>query len=410
MYTRATSALHELAIVSKGPGPLVFRSSSTNPYHNLSIEDYLLRHSDHSSRILFFYTNRPCVVIGRNQNPWLECNLQCIREGLPDGNADKITPERRNAKNEMITVDLVRRRSGGGTVFHDLGNLNYSIIVPNDKDFNRRKHAEMVVRGLNNITSYNFHANIKVNERHDIVMQKHGQEEWLKISGSAFKLTKGRALHHGTLLHSSPYLHQISGLLKSSGRDYIHAKGVESVRTKVGNLTWIESAAEQEGLKAAITDSVMAEFLALYGGQSEMQGQPVDVFDEDCKEAKNPAISTGVKELMTSDWRFGQTPRFDFDSGTMDGTQFQFEANRGLIETLRLIDTAATGERYTAEQRLDTLRHLHSISNWESLIDGVGLATPHEDEALLEPVGLSTRATGNRSLIRRLESIFPRLE
>ena len=405
--TKATSALHELAQLSRAPGPFVFRSSSTNPYHNLSIEDYLLRNSDHSSLILLFYTNRPCVVIGRNQNPWLECNLQQVRNGLPREKADREHNfEGIKNRNVGIPIDLVRRRSGGGTVFHDLGNLNYSVIVPNDKEFNRRKHAEMVVRGLNNITSYEFHANIKVNERHDIVMQKHGQAEWLKISGSAFKLTKGRALHHGTLLCSSPYLHQISGLLRSPGREYIHAKGVESVRSKVGNLTWIESPAKREMLRAAITDSVMAEFLALYGAHNEVRGPPVDVSDEDCNKDTNPAIATGVKELMANEWRFGQTPRFEFDSGTMDGTQFQFEANRGLIETLRLVDTA-TGKRYIAEERPSTQHHLNSISNWKSLIGDIELSSEYQDETLLELTGVRMSATRNRSLIRRLESVFP---
>lgn len=132
--TTNTSALHELAQVSKGSASLVFRSSSTNPYHNLSIEDYLLRNSDHSSRILFLYTNRPSVVIGRNQNPWLECNLQQFRKGLPRGKANKERHvEGLKDRNARAPIDLVRRRSGGGTVFHDLGNLNYSVIVPNDK-------------------------------------------------------------------------------------------------------------------------------------------------------------------------------------------------------------------------------------------------------------------------------------
>ncbi len=405
--TRAPSAFHELAEVSKGPAPLVFRSSSTNPYHNLSIEDYLLRHSDHSSRILFFYVNRPCVVVGRNQNPWLECNLLRIRDGLLKREADqKEGSDWPSARDEVVPIDLVRRRSGGGTVFHDLGNLNYSVIVPNDKDFNRRKHAEMVVRGLNKLVGFDFKANIKVNERHDIVTQKHGQREWLKTSGSAFKLTKGRALHHGTLLYSSPHLHQISGLLRSLGRDYIHAKGVESVRSKVGNLTWIESHADREKLKTAIIDSVMTEFLALYGNGSAAHRRPVDVTDEDCQEETNPAIAIGVRGLMTNDWRFGQTPRFDFEGGTKDGTQIQFQANRGIIETLA-ITTTNSGGMFKAKAKLSDSTHVHEIDNWKTAIQHLQFVRQHEDQSLLGGEQVCRKAMQDPALMKQLESVFP---
>jgi lipoate---protein ligase len=404
------SPLRELSKLSVASAPLVFRSSSINPYHNLSIEDYLLRHSHHSSRILFFYTNRPCVVIGRNQNPWLECDLKRLQDGLPADETDKAQTDgiAHTIKNEAAPIDLVRRRSGGGTVFHDLGNLNYSIIVPNDKDFNRRKHAEMVVRALKKVKGYDFPASLKVNARHDIVMQKHGQEAWLKVSGSAFKLTKGRALHHGTLLCSSPHLHLISALLRSPGRDYIQAKGVESVRSKVGNLTTIKSQVETERLRTAIIDRVVEEFLNLYE-QDEMTADKdfqVDVSDDDCREENNTAIAAGVSEIMANEWRFGQTPRFDFHSEKVDGLQVFFHANRGAMESIRVAGYASrSGPSFEAKPSGQT--DLNTVRDWKAVLTGMKLSPQATRQEQLSARDLGQKVIQNEKIMHRLQHIFP---
>lgn len=247
-------------------------SSSNDPYLNLSIEDLILRKSPADSTILFLYVNRPCVVIGRNQNPWTEVNLGIL-------NAARRTQEPKDSEPPGIgTVDLVRRRSGGGTVFHDEGNLNWSITCPRN-DFTRDKHAEMVVRALRKLGI----DRARVNERHDIVLDQ-GHEKRasdpqdthrtpytvdegalprpLKVSGSAYKLTRQRALHHATTLLSSPNLHIIPQYLHSPAKKLIEAKGVESVSSPVGNI----------GLDVrAFQKTLQAEFAAMYanlGGPS----------------------------------------------------------------------------------------------------------------------------------------------
>ncbi|RMZ87686.1 hypothetical protein DV736_g5086, partial [Chaetothyriales sp. CBS 134916] len=345
--------LSDLPSASEQSSPLVFRSTSTNPYHNLAIEDYLLRTSTHTSHILFLYTNRPCVVLGRNQNPWLECNLTSIRAGL--------RPAEGQDEGERTPIDLVRRRSGGGTVFHDEGNLNYAVIVPNDTTFKRAKHAQMVVEALGNVTEHDFKAEIKVSERNDIVMLRDGQREWLKISGSAFKLIRGRALHHGTLLYSSPYLNCISQLLRSPGRGMIHAQGVESVRSKVGNLLWMDDFQQRLSLRDSITRAIIQQFRTMYGQGSEV----MEVGDQDLMTEHNSRIRHGANEMATNEWRFGQTPKFDFQSGLVQWhcqeDEIVFHCNRGTVGQLTSRD--GKGRDMSIEH---IGLHLHTVQNCDA--------------------------------------------
>ena len=217
-------------------------SNSHDPYLNLSIEHHLLQKSNQSSHVLFLYINRPCVVIGRNQNPWTEVNLGAL------------SGQHRSAANEdgLRTIDLVRRRSGGGAVFHDSGNVNWTVISPAES-FTRDKHAEMVTRALRRCGIQRC----RVNERHDIVLDQGGSsstklwgpednahrtpwqdsaERTVKVSGSAYKLTRGRALHHGTALLDSPNLNSIHDILTAPGKRDIDSKGVASVSSPVANI------------------------------------------------------------------------------------------------------------------------------------------------------------------------------
>lgn len=255
-----------------------YLSRSTNPYLNLSIEHLLLQKTPPESTVLFLYTNRPCIVIGRNQNPWVEANLPLV-ESLR---------ERPGEENDETRVELVRRRSGGGAVFHDGGNVNYSVICP-PATFDRNKHAEMVVRALRGLGV----PGANVNCRHDVVVDTDPSEPTpesclaeekagtFKVSGSAFKLTRLRSLHHGTCLLSSPNLPRISEFLRSPGAAFIRGRGVESVRSKVRNVG-VGNVEFEEGVRA--------EFKRMYGG-----------FDVDCvvsdEAGQMPSVRDGMSEL-----------------------------------------------------------------------------------------------------------------
>ncbi|KIW91367.1 uncharacterized protein Z519_08263 [Cladophialophora bantiana CBS 173.52] len=474
--------LKELSRISQETGALIFHLTSDNPFLNLSIEHFLLTKSHPDSRILLFYTNRPCVVVGRNQNPWLEVDLKRLQEGLPIEQQSVDAPKRAgqqyssatesrlnhsNASPEIVPIDLVRRRSGGGTVFHDSGNLNYSVIVPNTKAFKRSTHAEMVVRGLESLARagprpssssaipggrYGF-SSVRVNERNDIVMQQAGGAEWLKVSGSAYKLTRGRALHHGTLLYSSPYMDKISELLRSPGRGLISAKGVESVRSKVGNLAWTPDPRERAVIRAEITEAITREFWKMYGGGDNKARKPgVDeitiaascpassssssssLSPEGWCNENNPAIASGMQELTSASWVFEQTPRFEFASGMVENHEVGLSANRGVLKSLTLRSPGAPGPDQSGdggtvwttrtfrcegqdqeskvtgiEKRMHEVQEgeavdevkMHDVKGWRDLLT--------KDE---EPPATTTTSANSvpNALVQRLEAIFPRFQ
>ncbi|KAI1195005.1 hypothetical protein F5X97DRAFT_335675 [Nemania serpens] len=369
----------------------VYISRSTDPYLNLSIEHFLLRRSHADSVVLLLYTNRPCVVIGRNQNPWVEVNL-----GL-----------RKDVTNDDDDVLLVRRRSGGGTVFHDAGNVNYSVICP-PAAFDRDKHAEMVVRALRRLTKTLPHAAVRVNERHDIVLDipqsasssspsssspadvntsSTGMEEdanaatnpadannirTFKISGSAYKLTRTRSLHHGTCLLCSPHLPFLGRLLRSPAAPYIKARGVESVRSPVRNVGGGIST-------AAFEDAVVEEFLSMYQSQTKPHSQSqtqsqsqaraqIITLDAASAAGSIPEVIAGVAELRSGDWIYAQTPQFVFSSHpTADDPRPRPDLPADLPSSAA---TAAAGGDSDGDGLVSSLKglHLHHVDDWRARV------------------------------------------
>ena len=264
----------------------IYISNSHDPFLNLSIEHYLLQKSHPDSTILFLYRNAPCIVIGRNQNPWLEVNFEEVQrlrrlEVAPGDTAAASALASQGWKD----VSLVRRRSGGGTVVHDLNNVNFSVICPS-KDFTRDKHSAIVTQAIREINP-----RARVNERHDIVLDQGdllAEQDWpdpkdmhrsmfrpegsannppLKVSGSAYKLTRQRALHHGTCLLTSPNLARISRLLNSPARPFIKARGVDSVRSPVGNISQNLTAATS--VRQTFERELIKAFVNAHGIKSE---------------------------------------------------------------------------------------------------------------------------------------------
>ncbi|KAF8473478.1 hypothetical protein BDZ91DRAFT_616684, partial [Kalaharituber pfeilii] len=292
----------------------LYISTSTNPYFNLALEHQIFTRRDDNPRAAVFYINSPCVVIGRNQNPWVEVNVPLLHS--PPLSPLPATPTGASGGEANTKIPVLRRCSGGGTVFHDLGNLNWSFIVPVPPPFTRDTHAEMVVQALLGLKC----AGVRVNGRHDIIQaqirrrtplnggernqellgeiqgQLEGEVEF-KISGSAYKLTRTTALHHGTLLLSAA-LDEGKRWIRSTAREWIRGRGVGSVRSPVANLVG----------EVGSVGEVVERIGEMWGGGESVAWCFVDEEDS----AKVQEVKEGMEELHREEWRWGQTPRFTF--------------------------------------------------------------------------------------------------
>jgi len=179
----------------------VIRTDCTDPYVNLAAEEHLTMNAEDGVMTLFLWQNAHTVVIGKNQNPWRECNVEAIKR---DG------------------IYLARRMSGGGAVYHDLGNLNFTFIA-RDGLFDVERQTDVILHacrllGINAVKT----------GRNDLTVTDR------KFSGHAYFSSKGFNYHHGTIMMDvkgedlSKYLNVPASKLKS--------KGVESVRSRVTNL------------------------------------------------------------------------------------------------------------------------------------------------------------------------------
>jgi lipoate---protein ligase len=178
-----------------------------NPFHkcflNIGSEEYYL--SQFEEDIFYLYINSPCIVVGSNQNTHAEINQDYVRENK---------------------IDVVRRMSGGGAVYHDFGNLNYGFITKNEGKDVRNVFMEYtlpIIRALHKLG-----ANARFTGRNDLMIDDK------KISGTAQYHTKNKVLLHGTLLFDSD-MSRISMALKADPRKY-KDKGVKSVGSRVGNI------------------------------------------------------------------------------------------------------------------------------------------------------------------------------
>lgn len=197
-------------------------SESQDAADNLALEETLFSLIEPSKEILLLYENSLTVVIGRFQNPWKEC-----RVGLA----------------QKANVPLLRRISGGGTVVHGSGNLNWSFINGNPT-LNKQKNLEQVMQTLLSVG-----VRVIRNERHDLLINTSEKQLPQKVSGSAFRQTAHSSLHHGTLLVDAD-LDMLKKLLSPYKRD-IETKSVGSVGAEVANLTDISASLTTEDVVQA---------------------------------------------------------------------------------------------------------------------------------------------------------------
>lgn len=304
--------------------PVVFTSRLNNPYLNLAIEDYVFQNmplpAEGTSNFnrLMFYVNSPCVVVGKNQNPWAETNMPLLNS---------------------LRLPLVRRRSGGGTVVHDMGNVNYSFMT-SKANFDRHKFANIVCDAVNDVAPEEKH--IKVTERGDIVTKL----DLLKVSGSAYKLTKGRFYHHGTMLLNS----KLSVLKQLLRRDETKtgkiesSTAVQSVKSPVTNLhldenEFIKSLTRQfeQNYGETVQKSEDEDLLGVQGFIDAFSDKSCAEFVIDESTELPEQVQKMKDELLLWEWRFGNTMKFDHViSGHESGAHVTFHVKKGLLHSFSL--------------------------------------------------------------------------
>jgi len=256
----------------------LYHSTSDDVFRNLAREEFLFDHLPEGSKALLLYVDSPAIVFGKHQNPWRECSLAVLRErGIP----------------------IARRISGGGTVYHDLGNLNFSFVLPKE-GFNRHKNLTYVAAALGRLG-----VEAEINDRYDIYA---GGK---KVSGNAFCFRRERALHHGTLLVRSK-LKDLRGALV--GMKGIETFAVESRPAQVVNLADIEPRVTLD----AIAEALVEEVVTGWSGTEDVHGSAVYRIGDE--QPDNEEVLELDHRNRSAGWLFDRTPRFTIELDPPDGT------------------------------------------------------------------------------------------
>ncbi len=297
----------------------IYISDSFDPYKNLAVERYLLE-SDDDCVILYLWQNQNTVVIGRNQNPWSECKLSLL--------------ESENGK-------LARRLSGGGAVFHDTGNLNFTFLCKSE-NYNLARQLEVIKSAcaLAGISA-------QVSGRNDILA------DGRKFSGNAFYNSKGKSYHHGTLLISADL--ERAGRYLTPTKAKLEAKGVKSVRSRIVNLCELAPSLTVEAMR----EYMMSAFEKVYGMKAEM----LESIDSDL-------ISEYTEEFKSWDFLYGKTTPFSMSCEghfSWGHAELKLGVTSGVIDCVKLytdsmeheiserVEASLTGCRFDSESVEATL-------------------------------------------------------
>lgn len=277
---------------------LWYVSPSRDGWQNLAMDEWFLDHIGPEDMVLYFYINGNAVIIGKNQNPWKECNLRAMER---DG------------------VQLVRRITGGGAVFHDAGNLNFSFIAGEDR-YDLEKQLNLILRAVSS-----FGIPCEFSGRNDLLA---GGK---KFSGNAFCSRAGIRQHHGTLLLRAD-LSRLQNYLQVDPRK-IKAKGVASVRARVCNLSEFTETVTVE----AMLDAIRRAYEGLYGAVTDFAPTPEQVAQ----------VVPYYEKQASWQWRLGKTPAFDLELDTRfpwGGVQLLFTLKNVTVEYVDVYSDAMDAE------------------------------------------------------------------
>ena len=312
----------------------IYSAPTGDGWLNLARDGYFLENNKKGDVILYFYVNKNAVIIGRNQNAWKECSI---------------------ANMDADGVQLVRRHSGGGAVFHDNGNLNFSFIT-DEKHYDLNRQMRVI---LNAVSKLGLKA--ELSGRNDITV------DGKKFSGNAFSLAKGNRSHHGTILVNAD-LTKLSNYLCVS-KEKMRSKGIDSVRARVCNICELSSGLTVEAMRRLVIESFIEE----YGAASEY------VFDGTAL----AEVEERRERLASWEWRFGKTPQFDFETDkrfSFGDTQI-YNSRNGVIRETKVysdcldteltteIENALTGVHFRKEEIKAALSKMKDQSIAEELAE-----------------------------------------
>ena len=274
---------------------MIFVDNENNydPRINLAIEEHLVRNVNLGSDILLFYINGPSIIIGRNQNTLEEINYPYV---------------------EQHQIIVVRRLSGGGAVYHDKGNLNFSFINSNGKEYlhNFKKFTAPVVKVLNEIG-----VAAELNGRNDIVIEER------KVSGNAQYAIGTKLVSHGTLLYNSD-LSMVSEALNVK-TDKIESKGIKSVRSRVANIgEYLNEPMDILTFRERVKEGILSE---ANNGEYKLTKEDWEEINKISKD-----------RYQQWDWNFGRSPKFNiqktqrFPFGQIDA---RIEVHNGLVDNIK---------------------------------------------------------------------------
>lgn len=302
---------------------LCIQNNSIDPYFNLAAEEYLLRNFQENCFML--WRNKPSIIVGKHQNALAEINYEYVKDN---------------------NIDVIRRLSGGGTVFHDLGNLNFTFIQnvnANENLVDFKKYIKPIVAVLHQLG-----INAKHEGRNDIMI------DGKKVSGNAEHVFKRRVLHHGTLLFSS-IISDLSKALKVNPLKY-QDKGVKSVKSRVTNIN--------ESLSEKISVMEFQDKILNYIKETEPNIENYIFSKTDIDQ-----INKLVKDkYLTWDWNYGYSPKYSFEKTIEilnDNIDIQMNVEKGIIADITIKSNSIDNSDVSfVEQKLIGINHEeHSILN-----------------------------------------------
>lgn len=267
---------------------------STDPAYNLAMEEVLL--TTCTEEIVMLWRNRPAVIVGRNQNAHAEIDFDFLQQH---------------------EIPLIRRLTGGGAVFHDLGNLNFTLLCDYQEGrFNDYKHFTLPVIGY--LATLGIVA--EQTGRNDLTI------DGAKFSGNAQTVHKGRMLHHGTLLFNADLSRMVGALRPDPAK--IASKGIKSVSSRVTNI--------YSHLPDSLQEMTIEDFIR---GLSDYFIRSGAKMSELTKNQEEAAETLAERKYRIWDWNFGQSPAAQFrrkERFAAGSVELSFSVEKGAVVALRI--------------------------------------------------------------------------